>query len=309
MTVTEERGVIALQRRVPISNRIERLRESVLSAPVQATAERSHLVTEYYKHTDSDYEPAALRRARAYKYVLEKMTIVIRDDELIVGNLTDLVRGCSFFPEHSCSWIVEELGMLSTREVEQRYISEEDKKIVLEDVKYWLGRSIQDRLEAFLRYRYGTRIQDAVEAKLFFDTSGLPVGRTNLDYAKVLSNGLSEVIEEVRQELAKIRVSSYEDLQRCYALQAMVIACEGAISFAQRHEALARELASKEKDPNRKQELEEITEVCAWVPANPARTFREALQSFWFIHLCRELEAPGAGHTPGRFDQYMYPFS
>jgi len=306
VVTAKTKQVTMLLKRTPISERIERLREAVLSAPVEPSAERSHLLTEYYKMSDG--EPAPLRIARAFKWILEKKDIVIRDDELIAGNLTGRIRGCIFTPEFATRWISEELETLATKSVERRSLNEEDKNVLLEDLKYWKTRAVHDRQEVLWHEQYGERIHDAIESRLIFDGTELPNGRTNIDYAKVLNKGLSGVIEEVRLELMKTQVASREDLQKRYILKSMIIVCEAVISFAERHATLAHELATKEKDDIRKRELEEIAEICAWVPRNPARTFHEALQSFWFTHLARWLEVAAPGNSPGRMDQYLYPF-
>jgi len=305
MVTAKTKQVTMLLKRTPISERIERLREMLLTAPIDPSAERSHLLTEYYRMSDG--EPAPLRVGRSFKYILEKMNIVIRDGELIVGDLTDRVCGCIFNPELDTDWISGELEGLATKSVEQRSISEEDKKTLLEDLEYWKGKTILDREKIIWRELYGDRIFNGIEARLFIDASTLPPGRMNIDYEKVLNKGLSGVIEEVRQELMKIQVKSREDLQKRYILKSMIIACEAVITFAERYAALAGELAAKEKGSVRKRELEEIAEICAWVPRNPARTFHEAVQSFWFTHLARWLEAAASGNSPGRMDQYMYP--
>ncbi len=130
--------------RVTVSERVQRLRETVVSAPKEVTADRSHIVTEYYKRSDG--EPTVLRRANAFREVLQKIPIAIRDDELIVGALTDRVCGVLFYPDYSQEFLKEEIDTLSTREANKVYLSKEDKKVLLDDVEYWEGRSVEDRM-------------------------------------------------------------------------------------------------------------------------------------------------------------------
>ncbi len=290
-----------------ISERVKRLREATLATIGKVSADRSHIVTEYYKRSDG--ESAVLRRANAFKEVLKRIPIAIGDDELIVGSLTDRVRGVYFYPEYSYKFLKEEWDILLTSESDKVCVAKEDTKIILEDAEYWVGRSVEDKLGVLVQEQYGPIMQDLREERLIH-VEGLmyPNGRKMVDYPKVLNIGLNGVLEEARRELNKINIISYEDLPKRYFLQAVIISLEGMISFAQRHAALARELAAREKEPTRKQELERIAEVCEWVPANPARTFHEALQSFWFTHLGCWIEASASGYSPGRFDQYMYPF-
>ena len=293
--------------RVTVSERVQRLREAVVSAPKEVTADRSHIVTEYYKRSDG--EPTVLRRANAFREVLQKIPIAIRDDELIVGALTDRVCGVLFYPDYSHKFLKEEMETLSTREANKVCLREEDKKVLLDDVEYWEGRSVEDRMEVLQQELVGSTLRDLMKARVISgEQSKIPQGRKIVDYPKALNRGLNGIIEEAHQELTKTTISSYEDLNKRHFLQAVVISLEAVVHFAQRHAVLARELAAQEREPARRRELETIAEVCAWVPANPARTFHEALQSFWFTHLGLWIEGSAPGYTPGRFDQYMYPF-
>ncbi|MFC1870545.1 pyruvate formate lyase family protein, partial [Chloroflexota bacterium] len=135
-----------------------------------------------------------------------------------------------------------------------------------------------------------------------------PRGRICVDYGKVLNKGLIGVIGEIEEQLARLPLGPLEALGKRDTLRAMVIACNAVIAFARRYASLAKEMADNETDKARKKELERISEACQWVPANPARTFYEAVQSFWFIHLVLEIDHVSAGISPGRLPQYMYPF-
>jgi len=304
--VAKEKRTVVTSDRIMASERVKRLREATITAPLEITAERSHILTEYYRRSDD--EPVVLRRAKAFKEVLQNIPIAIRVDELIVGGMTDRVRGLLFYPEFTWKFLQDEMETLSTREVAKCILLEKDKQLIWEDIDYWQGRSLGEKREILWREQYGSDVRDALDAKLISEHLLFPVGRRTLDYEKVLNIGINGIIEEARSELRKIHIGSYEDLPKRYFLQAAIICLEAVIIFAERHAALARELAAKEKSPTRKQELEGIAEVCAWVPANPARTFHEALQSFWFTFVSSWIEGAAAGHSPGRFDQYMYPF-
>ncbi len=290
----------------PISKRVARLKDAILSEPMSIVSDRSRIVTEYYRETDG--EPVALRRAGAFKAFMEKMSIKIFDDELIVGGLTDRLRGCQFFPEYASQWLKSELETLSSRETEQRLIDDEDVEVLLEDIKYWKGRSLDEKAIALWKEQYGTRISDANEARAYIDFKGSLITRLHADYDKVLNKGLKGVIKETKAELKKLKIDVYEDLDKRYFLQAVIKSCEAVMILAKRYSSLAKKMAKQEKNKKRKKELEEIAAVCARVPANPAENFYEAVQSFWFTHLGILLEATASGVSPGRFDQYMYPF-
>jgi len=126
-----------------------------------------------------------------------------------------------------------------------------------------------------------------------------------IDYEIPIKKGLKKVIEECKESLRNLRFFKSDSYERSVTLQSMIIALEAIIRLADRFSALATEMASKEKDPQRKKELEEIAEICKRVPAYPARNFKEALQSFWFIFLAIN---PSPTASMGRLDQYLYPY-
>ena len=303
---TAQETVMKSSNKIPISERVKRLKANVLNARRVLTSERCHIVTEYYKRSEG--EPFLLRRANAFREVLEKIPVAIRDDELIVGSLTREERGSGFYPDYYYAWLENELSTLNEREVDRYFCDEKDKKIVLGTMEYWRGRSLDDAVKRSWREQYGTRMDDAIESILMQQVHNRPGGRKSLDNARVLNDGLYGIIEEVRQKLGETAIIGEEGLQKRRFYQAVIISSQAVINFAERYSTLARELAAKEKDPARKQELNKIAEISAWVPGHPARTFYEALQSFWFIHLCVLLEGTDSSLSPGRFDQYMYPF-
>jgi len=297
---------MASKMKYPVSERVVRLKDTILGDPMSIVSDRSHIVTEYYKRTDG--EPTVLRRAGAFKAFTEKMSIKIFDDELVVGCLSDRMRGCQFFPDYASRWLKDELETLSSRETEQRLISDKDIEIILSDIEYWKGRSLDEKAVALWKEQYGDRISDANDCRAYIDFKGSLITRLHPDYEKVLNKGLKGVIEEVKEKLANLKIDVYEDLNKRYFLKAVITSCEAVIILAQRYSALAKEMAEKEHDAIRKKELEEIADVCSKVPANPAENFYEAIQSFWFTHLGVLLEATASGVSPGRFDQYMFPF-
>ena len=128
------------------------------------------------------------------------------------------------------------------------------------------------------------------------------------DYEKAIKKGFSGIIAEVEEELQRTFALDDMSRQKIYFLQALSIVLRAGIEYGKRYAALAREL-SKSAEGDRKAELERIAEVCDWVPANPARSFHEALQTMWFCHVLIFLDTGGAGAAaPGRVDQYLYPY-
>lgn len=291
------------------TERVKKRKEEYLAARARISPERGHLFTEYWKRSEG--EPVAIRRARAFQHIMENISIAIHPEELIVGGQTKYIRGSSLYPEFASHWIIEDLKKPDLIPVGDRVewaISPEDRKQALEDSLYWQDKSLYERSLALLRERYGTRMDDALEAGIWWQTLDRPHGRVCVDYERVLKEGLLGVIQEARERLERHQVNVYEDYQKCFFWQAAISACQAVIALAGRYADLAQEMAAAEADPQRRAELEEIASICRRVPANPARTFREALQSFWFCHVAMLIENCATGFSPGRIDQFFYPF-
>jgi formate C-acetyltransferase len=289
-----------------LGKRIEKLKKAYLKATPMVSSERSRLYTEYFK--GSDGEPILIRRAKAFRHVLNHLPIADRDGELIVGSRTPFVRGAFAYTEFSSKWLKEEINTLSQRTNQALEISEEDKAILLKDIDYWLGKCVEDRAEELQWKKFNSRIKDAKESRVMHDTSPHPQARMVVDYPKVLSKGLTGIIEETQDKIRRLAINSYEDLQKHYFGEAVVIANKAVVEFVERHADLAAQMAIVETNVARKKELLKIKEVCEWVPANVPRNFHEAIQAFWFVHLALQIENNAVGYSLGRFDQYMYPF-
>lgn len=289
---------------IEVSPRITRLKEALLSATPEIDAERAVLVTEAYKETE--HLPMILRRAKALEKVLANMTIVIRDDELIVGNQTRKPRSAPVFPEFSIKWLLKELDTLPKRKGDVFLVSEEVKKCLQEIAPYWEGRTCQELAEALMPEEAKNAQRAGVFTVNNYFFNG--VGHVCADYAKVLTKGFNGIIAEVEDEIRCLDLTNPEDHKKRQFLEAVIITSKAAINFARRFAQEARRLMETTSDPQRRSELEEIAKNCEWVPANPARNFYEALQSFWFVHLILQLESNGHSISPMRFDQYMYPY-
>lgn len=284
--------------------RMERIKERFVATTPEICVERAKLITESYKETES--EPIHIRRAKALEKILGGMTVLIAEDELIVGNQATKARSAPVYPEFSWQWLEGELDRLAKRSGDVFLISAESKKALRELFPYWNGKTTNERAAALMT----EEAKDAQAAGVFtvgnYFFNG--VGHISVDYAKVLAEGLNGVIAEAKAELAGLDVTNAEQLKKMHFLRAVVIANEAVIHFAGRFADLAKTMATAEKDPGRKAELKEIARICSKVPAKPAETFWEALQSFWFIQLAIQLESNGHSISPMRFDQYMYPY-
>ncbi|MHA2320934.1 MAG: pyruvate formate lyase family protein, partial [Candidatus Thorarchaeota archaeon] len=273
-----------------MTSRSKRLKQMMLDSEPTISSERAVFFTNYVKENWS--EPAILRLAGAFAHVLDKMTIRIEPDELIVGNMGPTPRSCQVFPEYSWKWIEEELDRFNKRRTERFTIGEKDKNKLREVFKFWKGRSTAEIAGTLMP-------QESIKAsKAGLFTIGAPgtgIGHVVVDYKNVLRKGFLRILDEIEG-----KEGNYYDAVRTEI--------NAVLRFAERFSHLASELAEKESNQHRKTELLEIARICRKVPAEPAETFHEALQSFWFIHLLIQTESNGHSMSTGRFDQYMFPF-
>ncbi len=286
------------------TQRIELLKKNLMVAKPTIETDRAVLLTESYMNTEG--EPMVIRRAKAFKNILDNIPIVIRDHELVVGSTAKVSRGCQIFPEFSCSWIEDEFDTLATRSADPFEISDENKKILAGVFKYWKGRTTSELASSYMT----PETRDAIGANIFtvgnYFFNG--VGHVTVRYDKVLKIGYKGIIAEAEAELEKINPGDADYVTKAALLNAVIISAGAAINYANRYAALALQMAEKETDSTRKKELLNIALNCSHVPANGAETFWEACQSFWFVQMLVQTESNGHSISPGRFDQYMYPY-
>ncbi len=286
------------------SPRIAKLIDGLYSVTPEIEGERAVLITESFKETKS--YPMIIRRAKALEKVLNEMNIVIRDDELIVGNLTTKPRATQVFPEFSNKWLLEEFETLPKRKGDVFLISEDVKQKLREVFEYWDGKTVNELATQFMF----NETREAMDAGVFtvgnYYFNG--VGHISVDYAKVLSKGFNGIIKEAEEAKALADKSQPDYIKKEQFLTAVIITAKAVINFASRFAAKARSLANRELDSMRMKELIKIAEICERVPANPARSFHEALQSFWFVQAIIQIESNGHSISPMRFDQYIYSY-
>ncbi len=289
---------------IPMTDRIKKLIENTFSATPQIETDRAALLTESYKNTES--EPMVKRRALAFKHILENIPITIRDYELVVGAATKRPRSCQTFPEFSFEWLEAEFDTIEKRDADPFYISEENKKILKEVGEYWKGKTTSELATSYMVPETILAIEHNIFTPGNYFYNG--VGHVTVNYDKVLKIGYKGIIAEAAKELASMDIYAPEYSKKHEFLEAVIITSQAAIDYAKRYAALAREMAQKETDATRKQELSVIAKNCENVPENGAKSFHEACQSFWFVQMLIQTESSGHSISPGRFDQYMYPY-
>jgi len=290
--------------RIPKTERITRLVEHLYAKMPEIESARAVLVTESYKQTEN--APLIIRRAKAFEHILKNIPIIIREDELIVGSSTIAPRGCQTFPEFSYEWLEQEFETVATREADPFYISDKAKKEIKEANSYWKGKTTSELATAYM----APEALKAMEHNIFTPGNYFynGVGHITVQYDKVLAIGYEGIIAEAKAELAKCGVGDADYATKSCFLEAVIISCEAVILYANRYAELAAKMAKECNDAVRKAELETIASNCRKVPAEGATTFHEACQSFWFVQQLLQMESSGHSISPGRFDQYMYPY-
>ena len=289
---------------IPKSDRITRLVENLYAKMPEIEPARAVLLTESYKQTEKD--PMVIRRAKAFAHILENIPIVIRDLELIVGSTTIAPRGCQTYPEFSYEWLEAEFDTVETRTADPFYISEETKQKLKEADAYWKGRTTSELATSYMEPETLLAMEHNMFTPGNYFYNG--VGHVTVKYGEVLSIGFAGIREKAEEELASLSLADGNYQKKSRFLEAVMISCDAVIAYARRYARLALEKAESCKDAARKMELLQIAQNCANVPEKGASSFYEACQSFWFVQQLLQIESSGHSISPGRFDQYMYPY-
>ncbi|HVN95155.1 MAG TPA: pyruvate formate lyase family protein [Syntrophorhabdaceae bacterium] len=294
--------------------RIEKLRAGTQVEKFPICIEKVRLMTESYRQTDGEAE--IIRRAKAGAHILDNITIFMQDGELIVGNGASKYMGVEMEFYYG-PWPTSEIVALKG---EGWSITDSDLSQVEEMNEYWKGKSMIARIgESLDDERLWPFMQTGIVLAPWksktegsgggYAESGMGIGPgfylMCVDFEKVIGKGLLGIMREAEEELKNLRYFNPGSVEKGHFLNAVIISLKAIIRFAERYAALASQLAWKEKDPLRKKELETIAETCKWVPANPARSFREAIQALWFTML---MVSPSTTAAIGRMDRYLYPF-
>jgi len=288
-----------------MNERIQRLRKLSVETEPSLSIERALHETAFYKENYGKHSVPMLRALNFLDHC-QKKTLYIGDGELIVAERGPRPKAVPTFPELTCH-SVEDFHVLNTRDQQRYTISDEDiATYAREVIPYWQGKTIRERIFSHVPDEW----QAAYEAGLFteFMEQRAP-GHTALD-GQIYRKGMLDFKKQIADELAALDfLNDPEATDKAEELKAMAVSCDAVIVFAERHADLAEELAATESDPQRVAELRSVAEVCRWVPANAPRTFHEAIQMYWFVHLGTITELNGwDAMNPGHFDQHLAPF-
>ncbi len=288
-----------------MNERIQRLRKLSVETEPSLSIERALHETAFYKENYGKHSTPVLRALNFLDHC-QKKTLYVGDDELIVAERGPHPKSVPTFPELTCH-SVEDFHVLNTRDQQRYTISDEDVETYAREViPYWHGKTIRERIFSHVPDEW----RAAYEAGLFteFMEQRAP-GHTALD-GQIYGKGMLDYKKQIAAEIEALDyLKDPEATDKAEELKAMDISCDAVIVFAERHADLAEELAAGDDDPQRVAELQKIAEVCRWVPANAPRTFHEAIQMYWYVHLGTITELNGwDAMNPGHFDQHLAPF-
>lgn len=286
-----------------LTPRMNDFREKVLDKKPYICAERALLATESYRLYQN--QPPVMKRALMLKNILEKMSIYIEDETLIVGNQAASNKDAPIFPEYTLEFVIDELDKFEKRDGDVFYITEETKAALRSIAPFWENNNLRAKGEALLPEEVNVFMETGffgMEGKLNSGDAHLAV-----DYEQLLKIGLVGYEKRVRQLKAELDLCVPENIDKYVFYKAVLIVIEAVKTYADRFSLLAQEMAENAQS-HRKDELLEISNICSKVPYEPASSFKEAIQSVWFIQLILQIESNGHSLSYGRFDQYMYPY-
>ncbi len=290
--------------REPKTERIDKLVKDLFAKMPEIESARARLITESFKETEG--EPTVMRRAKAFAHILKNIPIIIRDGELIVGSSTLAPRGCQTYPEFSFEWLEAEFDTVATREADPFFISEKTKKELKEADAYWKGKTTSELAASYMAPETKKAIDHFMFTPGNYFYNG--VGHLTCKYWEVLEIGFEGIKEKAQAELETCNFGDANYAEKNTLLRAMIISCDAVMNYAARYRELALGMAKKCTDPVRAAELNRIADNLSRVPAKGATSFYEACQSFWFVQQLLQLESSGHSISPGRFDQYMFPY-
>lgn len=287
-----------------LTKRMKDFREEVLDEKPYIDAQRAILATEAYKENLN--QPRVMVRAKMLEKVLDNMSIYIEDKSLLAGNQATKNRNAPIFPEYTMEFVINELDQFEKRDGDVFYITEKTKEQLREIAPFWQNNNLRARGEALLP----EEVRVFMETGVFGMEGKLNAGDAHLavNYERILKDGLKGYEKRVKECKAFLDLTDPDSIDKYCFYNAVLIVLKAVCDFANRYSVLAKKLAEKELNQERKNELLEISRICSKVPYEPAETFQEAVQSVWFIQLILQIESNGHSLSYGRFDQYMYPY-
>jgi pyruvate formate-lyase/glycerol dehydratase family glycyl radical enzyme len=285
--------------------RLERLRAVNFNTRLAVCTEFAWLMTKYMKEMDDPRDSSELRAGKRLKYVLENKKAVIHDDDLLAGTTTIKIKGVPIYPQFLGQALWPELETLRTREKNPYDIDQEDIDILnLYVFPYWMDETVQE----VCRRDYNNPACLRMMERMFFflGSKAYTISHTVPDYDLVVKEGLASIIKKVELKESGLGGSEADNKKRDF-YKAVRLSLEGVIAYAQNLSKEAAALAEKEKNPDRRKELSEMSRICDRVPKEKSNTLQEALQAIWIAHVAINQESNNVSNSLGRLDQILYP--
>lgn len=288
-----------------MNERIRKLRELSVTTPVHIDLERAKIETDFYKENDGKYSIPVMR-AMVLKEYFSKKTLYLGDGELIIGEKGKDPQASPTFPELCCH-SVEDMVVMSERELVSFHTTEEDRKLQEEEIiPYWTGRSMREKILS----RMTPEWHECYSAGMFTEFMEQRGPGHTCGGEQVFTTGYLDYKEKIQKTMDALDyINDPEAVNKCEELKAMDIACDAVIILGERYHKLVLEMADKETDDKRKAELLQIAENLEVVPAHRPKTYWQAIQLYWFTHLAVTTELnPWDAFSPGRLDQHLNPY-
>ncbi len=286
--------------------RIKILREQSCNAVNRISAERALLLTKFFRNENAPTDSIPVQRAKAFDYILSNKEICILDGELIVGERGPGPKETPTYPE-ICLHTTEDLDILNNRPKVSFSVDPETRTIYEKQIMpFWKGKTIRERIFQSMEPEW----IDAYQSGVFTEFLEQRTPGHTVCGDKIYRMGMLEISDQIGKNIQRYTtLHEPESRRRCEEWKAMMIAAEAVIRYANRHAEMLDQLAEEETESSRKRELLDMAAVCRRVPAFEPRTFHEALQYYWFVHIgvITELN-PWDSFSPGRLDQHLYPF-
>ncbi|MFW5928069.1 MAG: trans-4-hydroxy-L-proline dehydratase [Thermoplasmatota archaeon] len=289
----------------PLNERIKKLRDESVNKTVELSSERAELITDFYKNNDLEDHSVPVQRALAFKYMMENVTLPVEEGQLIVGIRGTGIKEVPTYPEVCCHK-PDDLDVLDSREKNPYKVDEVIKEKYEEEIlPFWEGETIREKIFDQMTDAW----KDAYEAGVFTEFMEQRVPGHTAGGERIFQTGLKKIKKEIKDKIEHLKSIGEDDERKLEELKAMEIAADAMMIYAQRYSDKLKKLAEEESDEERKKELKKMSKICERVPANKPRTFWEALQHYWFVHVGVVTESnPWDSFNPGRLDQHIIPF-
>lgn len=289
----------------PMNERIAKLREQSVKSEVKISDERAALITQFYRDGMAEGKSVPVRCAMAFKYLMENVSIPVEEGQLIVGLRGTGPQEVPTYPE-VCTHSMEDLEVLDTRENMPYRVDEMTAKLYRDEIiPFWRGKTMRDIIFDNLPDEW---IQ-AYEAGIWTEFMEQRAPGHTAGGERVFAKGLLDIKQEIRDKMNSLRPEEPDYYDSMEELKAMDLAADAIMIYALRYAEKLEQMAASEPGQARRQELEEMANICRYVPAHAPRTFWEALQHYWFVHVGVVYETnPWDSYNPGRLDQHLYPF-